>query len=67
MSADSFNLYVPIFVAIGSLGKADVKMDRIKKIKSKKEATAFYKESLFMNNFANNVLEKHKRKMQSQQ
>lgn len=67
MSADSFNLYVPIFVAIGSLGKADVKMDRIKKIKSKKEATAFYKESLFINNFANNVLEKHKRKMQSQQ
>ena len=62
MSADSFNLYVPIFVAIGSLGKADVKMDRIKKIKSKKEATAFYKESLFMNAFANNIIEKNKRK-----
>ena len=62
MSAESFKLYVPVFTIIGYLGKADVKMDRIKKIKSKKEATAFYKESLFMNAFANNIIEKNKPK-----
>ena len=62
MSAESFKLYVPVFTIIGYLGKADLKIDRIKKIKSKKEATAFYKESLFMNAFANNIIEKNKRK-----
>ena len=62
MSAESFKLYVPVFTIIGYLGKADLKIDRIKKIKSKKEATAFYKESLFMNAFANNIIEKNKPK-----